>query len=61
MRQIPPCPSDFNSLALWRATRERELQKLQRPARQVAQRYGLDAATAKLVAQLAGLGDGGRE
>jgi hypothetical protein len=50
-----------NSLPLWQAAREAELRSLPLPARRVANQFGLDATTARLLASLAGLGDGGRQ
>jgi hypothetical protein len=49
---------EFNDLPLWRQCRDRELHSLSLPARRIANRYGIDATTARLLALLAGLGDG---
>ena len=45
---------DCNDLPLWHATREAELRSLPLNARRLARRFGLDAATARLLAALAG-------
>ena len=57
MRHNPP---HFNGLPLWQAAREAELRALPLDARRIARRFGLDAATARLLASLAGNGIGGR-
>ncbi len=51
MRHIP---NHFNTLPLWEAAREAELRSLPLDARRLARRFGLDAATARLLAALAG-------
>jgi hypothetical protein len=61
MRRIRLGPNNFNDLPLWGAAREADLQSLPLPARRIARRFGMDASTARLVVQLAGLGDGGRD
>ena len=57
--KIGPQNPDLNSLPLWRASRERELRVLPRDARRLAIRFGLDAATARLLATLADTGGHG--
>ena len=51
---------NFNHLPLWEAAREAELRALPLDARRLARRFGLDAATARLLASLAGHSIGGR-
>jgi hypothetical protein len=46
--------TDFNDLPLWRAARERERRALPLAARRLVHRYGLDQATARLMATHAG-------
>lgn len=58
--KVRPKPTDFNLLPLWRVAREAELRALPLPARRIANRFGLDANTARLLASLAGLGSGGQ-
>lgn len=60
MRKIYANPKNFNELPLWQASREAELRALPPGARQIARRFGLDAATARLLASLAGHDIGGR-
>jgi hypothetical protein len=50
MRHIP---NHFKNLPLWEAAREAELRSLPLNARRLARRFGLDAATARLLASLA--------
>lgn len=50
----------FNDLPLWSVARERELRRLPPAARRIARLHGLEPSIARLVASLAGLGDGGR-
>ncbi len=57
MRHIP---NHFNILPLWEAAREAELRSLPLDARRLARRFGLDAATARLLATLAGHNGGER-
>jgi hypothetical protein len=55
-------PQNINDLPLWQAMREAELRSLPLSARRLARRYGLDPATARLMALHAGLsGNGGAE
>ena len=53
--KVSPKPTEFNSLPLWRVARETELRALPLPARRIANQFGLDATTARLIASLAGL------
>lgn len=50
----------YNDLPLWSAAREQDLRRLSPAARRIANQFGLDAATARLLAALAGLDDRGR-
>ena len=43
-------PHNFNDLPLWTAAREQDLRRLPPGARRVANQFGLDAATARLLA-----------
>jgi hypothetical protein len=54
-------PAPFNDLPLWRSARQSDLCTLPLPARRLANCFGLDPSTARLVATLAGIGgDEGR-
>ena len=60
--KIRPRHTDFNiaiSLPLWEAARRAELRALPPAARRLAIRHHLDSTTARLIAALAGIGDGG--
>jgi hypothetical protein len=59
--KLLPRHNDFNrTRPPLRFAREAELRTLPLPARRVARQFGLDASTARLVANLAGLFDGGQ-
>ncbi len=60
MNNIRRIYQSFNSTRLWQAAIEREFRLLSLVERQLARRYGLDPHTARLLAALAGLGNGGR-
>ena len=60
MNNIRRIYQSFNSTRLWQAAIEREFRSLSLAERRIARRYSVDPHTARLLAALAGLGDGGR-
>jgi len=60
MRFVKHRALSINELPLWKCARERHLRELPYPARRISQNFGLEPATARLVAELAGL-KGGRD
>ena len=60
MRYVKHRATSINDLPLWRAARERQLRELPYAARRVSDRFRLEPATARLIAELAGL-NGGRD
>jgi hypothetical protein len=57
--KIRPPQKQFNDLPLWEAARRAELRGLSLAEKRIASRYGLDTATARLLASLAGHSTGG--
>ena len=53
--KVYPKTTELQQLALVAVARETELRALPLPARRIANQFGIDAPTARLVASLAGL------
>ncbi len=60
MKHIRRNQQSFNSLPLWQSARERRFHELPLPAKRLARQLGYEPETARLVAELAGLGSGCR-
>ena len=60
MRKIVRNVEPYNTLPLWQAARQQRFRQLPYAARRVSQNFGLEPATARLIAELAGL-KGGRD
>ncbi len=60
MHNIKHRTQSFNVLPLWQAARARRFRDLPLPAKRLARQLGYEPETARLIAELAGLGNGWR-
>ncbi len=61
MQKIVRKQTAINTLPLWQSAREREFRELPYPAKRLARQIGCEPELANLIAELTGLGNGGRD